>query len=96
MLLPILCRLALQEFPAKVPCLQGRINFDHNKKKLDILMVPTDGGDTLMNTESLSGGEKSFSTVAFLMALWSNMELPFYSLDEYDVFMVRCYQNMLF
>ncbi|XKL59734.1 hypothetical protein PGB90_000750 [Kerria lacca] len=40
-----------------------------------------------MNTESLSGGEKSFSTVAFLMALWSNMELPFYSMDEYDVFM---------
>ncbi|KAK7586233.1 hypothetical protein V9T40_004109 [Parthenolecanium corni] len=66
---------------------KGRINFDHQKKKLDILMVPTDGGDMLMNTESLSGGEKSFSTVAFLMALWSNMELPFYSLDEYDVFM---------
>lgn len=74
---------------------QGRINFDHQKKKLDILMVPTDGGDMLMNTESLSGGEKSFSTVAFLMALWSNMELPFYSLDEYDVFMVRCYKTYI-
>lgn len=51
-------------------------------------MAPPDSGDNFMNTESLSGGEKSVSTVAFLMALWSNMDLPFYSMDEYDVFMV--------
>lgn len=71
--------------------LQGSLKFDHEHRKLDILMAPTDGGNTLMNTNSLSGGEKSYSTVAFLLALWSNMELPFYSLDEYDVFMVLHY-----
>lgn len=51
-------------------------------------MAPPDSGENFMNTESLSGGEKSVSTVAFLMALWSHMDLPFYSMDEYDVFMV--------
>ena len=65
------------------------MKFNHEARKLDIMMAPIDGGDTMMNTSSLSGGEKSYSTVAFLLALWSNMELPFYSMDEYDVFMVR-------
>lgn len=37
--------------------------------------------------ESLSGGEKSFSSACFIMALWDVMECPFRSLDEFDVFM---------
>lgn len=40
------------------------------------------------STSSLSGGERSYSTVAFLMALWECVELPFYFMDEFDVFMV--------
>ena len=67
---------------------QGFLQFDHAKGRLDILLAPPDSGNAFMNSESLSGGEKSVSTVAFLMALWSNMDLPFYSMDEYDVFMV--------
>ncbi|KAJ2940693.1 hypothetical protein O0L34_g14802 [Tuta absoluta] len=38
-------------------------------------------------TSSLSGGERSYSTVAFIMALWDCVELPFYFMDEFDVFM---------
>lgn len=41
-------------------------------------------------TSSLSGGERSYSTVAFIMALWECVELPFCFMDEFDVFMVSC------
>jgi len=41
------------------------------------------------NTRTLSGGERSYTTVALLVAMWVNMEMPFNILDEFDVFMVR-------
>ncbi|KOB78653.1 Structural maintenance of chromosomes protein [Operophtera brumata] len=39
------------------------------------------------STSSLSGGERSYSTVAFIMALWECVELPFYFMDEFDIVM---------
>ena len=38
--------------------------------------------------KSLSGGEKSYSTICLLLALWDAMDVPFRALDEFDVFMV--------
>ncbi|XP_063079288.1 structural maintenance of chromosomes protein 6-like [Engraulis encrasicolus] len=66
----------------------GHINFDHKSKTLLIAVQP--GGKTkasLSDMRSLSGGERSFSTVCFVLSLWSITESPFRALDEFDVYM---------
>ncbi|KAJ1962491.1 Structural maintenance of chromosomes protein 6 [Dipsacomyces acuminosporus] len=39
------------------------------------------------DTKSLSGGEKSFTTICLLLSLWGAMNCPVRALDEFDVFM---------
>lgn len=41
----------------------------------------------MTNTRSLSGGERSFSTVALVLSLWQHCASPFKLMDEIDVFM---------
>lgn len=61
---------------------------DHSEKTLQLKVIPRDAqvANAVSNTKSLSGGERSYSTVAFLISLWSCVDHPFYFLDEYDVF----------
>ena len=46
-----------------------------------------------VDLKSLSGGERSYSTVAFLLSLWSIVECPILFLDEFDVFMDQINRN---
>ena len=68
----------------------GEIKFLHEKKELSIT-VQLDNvqkqNNLVSDTRSLSGGERSFSTVALLLSLWEAMECPFRAMDEFDVFM---------
>lgn len=70
---------------------EGTLEFDHKKEQLHIGVEPR--GDAVgssgkyRDVKSLSGGEKSFSTVCFVLALWESMECPFRIMDEFDIFM---------
>lgn len=62
---------------------------DHSEQTLEIRVSPSEKRGMAAETKSLSGGERSYATVSFIMALWDAIDPPFYFLDEFDVFMVR-------
>ncbi|XP_022224890.2 structural maintenance of chromosomes protein 6 [Drosophila obscura] len=64
-----------------------KVTFDNDikAKTWDINVFPASGNKT-SNAKSLSGGERSFTTVSLLKGLWTTSDHPFYFLDEYDVF----------
>eukprot|EP00762_Andalucia_godoyi_P007543 ANDGO_00763.mRNA.1 Structural maintenance of chromosomes protein 6 len=72
----------------------GQLNFDHEKEELDIVVHmhsvrrSISGEDKSKgDTATLSGGEKSFSMVCFLLSMWKTCHAPFHVADEFDVFM---------
>lgn len=75
---------------------KGNLDIDIERKKLDLVVNPQQGTQGVTTTTNLSGGEKSFSTVAFLYSLWQCMELPFYFLDEFDVYMDKLNRTKVF
>lgn len=64
------------------------IEISAQEKTLNLVIVPRDSqkAHTMKSAKALSGGERSFSTVAFLLSLWRCVSHPFYFMDEYDVF----------
>lgn len=76
---------------------KAEIEIDNHDKTLELKVIPRDiqHADAVSNTKSLSGGERSYSTVAFLISLWSCVEHPFYFLDEYDVFSDEMNRHMM-
>ncbi|KAM3859219.1 structural maintenance of chromosomes protein 6-like [Diretmus argenteus] len=66
----------------------GSMKFDHKRETLSISVQQASGANADMSDmRSLSGGERSFSTVCFVLALWAVTEAPFRCLDEFDVYM---------
>jgi len=65
---------------------QGTVKIDHIAKTLDCEVVPNNKA-LQTDTSQLSGGERSFSTVSLLMAMWEVMENSLCAMDEFDVFM---------
>ncbi|KAF4636143.1 hypothetical protein G7Y89_g1946 [Cudoniella acicularis] len=68
---------------------RGKLTIDHINKKLDVHVEPdemTKSGKG-RQTKTLSGGEKSFSSICLLLSLWEAMGAPLRCLDEFDVFM---------
>uniref|UniRef100_A0AAX7U613 Structural maintenance of chromosomes protein 6 n=1 Tax=Astatotilapia calliptera TaxID=8154 RepID=A0AAX7U613_ASTCA len=66
----------------------GSMIFDHKNETLSISVQPGQGNKAdLSDMRLLSGGERSFSTVCFVLSLWAITEAPFRCLDEFDVYM---------
>ena len=60
----------------------GKLEFDHKDSILNIQVNPNSnakgaGLDISRNVRSLSGGEKSYSSVSLVLALWNAVTPPF-------------------
>mmetsp|Transcript_18798 Transcript_18798/g.52504 ORF Transcript_18798/g.52504 Transcript_18798/m.52504 type:complete len:1214 (+) Transcript_18798:218-3859(+) len=67
----------------------GRLEFDHDKKMLNLVVCKDmhDEQSQQKDVKALSGGERSFATIALLLALGESLETPFRVMDEFDVFL---------
>lgn len=67
----------------------GTIGFDHKEKTLDLIVQKdnTDENSQTADVKALSGGERSYTTLALLLALGESLETPFRVMDEFDVFL---------
>ncbi|KAM0053457.1 putative structural maintenance of chromosomes protein [Helianthus debilis subsp. tardiflorus] len=69
--------------------ISGHIKVSYEEQKLSIeVKMPQDASTSnVRDTRGLSGGERSFSTLCFALALHEMTEAPFRAMDEFDVFM---------
>ena len=68
----------------------GKIVVRRKEKKLEIgVRIGSDKKkeSVIKDLKQLSGGERSFATVAFALALGGETDTPFRAMDEFDVFM---------
>lgn len=66
----------------------GEMVFNHTKRTIRIIVDPkAQKNNKVKDLKALSGGERSFSTVCFILSLWQVMQSPMRCLDEFDVFM---------
>ncbi|KFU93166.1 Structural maintenance of chromosomes protein 6, partial [Chaetura pelagica] len=86
-LLSLRCNLYFDHL-LRIRACSGKICFDHKNETLSMTVQPREEDRAALNDmRSLSGGERSFSTVCFILSLWSITESPFRCLDEFDVYM---------
>lgn len=68
---------------------RGRMLINHRTRQLSLNVEPdeTRKPSTGRETKTLSGGEKSFSSICMLLSIWEAMGSSIRCLDEFDVFM---------
>ncbi|RZC57416.1 hypothetical protein C5167_004720 [Papaver somniferum] len=69
--------------------ISGHIKVNYNEKTLSLeVKMPQDASkDKVCDARGLSGGERSFSTLCFTLAIHGMTEAPFRAMDEFDVYM---------
>jgi len=65
----------------------GKVDVDYANRTLTLKVMMHGQGETVKDTRALSGGERSFSTLALTLSLGESIESPFRAMDEFDVFM---------
>ncbi|CAJ1965880.1 unnamed protein product [Cylindrotheca closterium] len=67
----------------------GTVEFNHKDATLNLCVQKdaTDANSQQKDVKALSGGERSYTTIALLLALGESLETPFRVLDEFDVFL---------
>ncbi|GMH33648.1 hypothetical protein BSKO_01482 [Bryopsis sp. KO-2023] len=65
----------------------GNVIIDHGDEILQLKVLMQGQNSSVEDMRSLSGGEKSFTTVSFVLSLAAIIRSPFYAMDEFDVYM---------
>jgi chromosome segregation ATPase len=67
----------------------GKLVFNTKLETLELIVQKdsADANSQQMDVNALSGGERSYATIALLVALGNSLETPFRIMDEFDIFL---------